>query len=51
MTPLGAQKKLVVLQKLSRSSTDSSRSNDNGTREGKPGLMLIEVSFTLIFKG
>lgn len=38
MTPLGAQKKLVVLQKLSRSSTDSSRSNDNGTREGKPGL-------------
>lgn len=44
MTPLGAQKKLVVLQKLSRSSTDSSRSNDNGTREGK-------VSLTLIFKG
>lgn len=42
MTPLGAQKKLVVLQKLSRSSTDSSRSNDNGT---------TLVSLTLIFKG
>lgn len=26
-------------------------SNTNGTREGKPGLMFIQVSLNLIFKG